>query len=112
MQVFRKHQKGILIGIVLFIGVPMLFFGLPGFGGGGGNQYGGDQPVAVVGGIPVMASDYLGYLDIAAERVSVNMPACTSVSVDSDAVALGATASSCDASDALSLVSTVKSSGS
>ncbi len=68
MQVFRRHQKGILIAIVLFIGIPMLFFGLPGLGGGGG-QY-SDEAVAVVGGIPVMASDFLGYLDIAAQRQS------------------------------------------
>ncbi len=70
MQIFRKHSKGILWALVIFIGAPMLFFGLPTCRT---PRNGGPDPiVASVGDVPVPASQYRRLLDLAARRAARN----------------------------------------
>src|SRR5690606_23362231 len=67
VQIFRKHKRGLLIIMFLLIGVPMLFFGVPAFQGGGQNVP-GMAVVASVGGVPVMESDFMGRLNQIAQQ--------------------------------------------
>jgi hypothetical protein len=66
VNIFRKHQKAMLVFMFVGIGIPMLFFGLPSFTGGGNPNY--DVELASVGGVPIMASDFRRALSATARR--------------------------------------------
>lgn len=68
MQIFRKHRKSILWALVIFIGAPMLFFGVPTCRNQ--KQTGPDPIVASVGNVPVPASQYRELLNLAARRAT------------------------------------------
>ena len=85
MHIFRKHQKWILFGIILFIGIPMMFFGLNLSGMGSGS--GADEVLATVGGIPIYASRYRQNLDLAASRLSQGGVRPTYVELDTQGIA-------------------------
>jgi parvulin-like peptidyl-prolyl isomerase len=69
-DLFRKHKRAILIFIIVVIGIPfVLFFGMPG-GGGSQAPVFQDAPLANIGGVPIMASEYRRNIDMALQRQS------------------------------------------
>lgn len=66
MNIFRKHRRALLVFMFFGIGIPMLFFGVPGIGMGPSPQ--GDMELARVGNVPIMASELHRNLTLAARR--------------------------------------------
>ncbi len=68
-DLMRKHKRAILVFMLLFMIVPFVFFfGLPSSGYfGKKNQYGEKAVIAKVGGVPLYAQEFRGYLDRVAE---------------------------------------------
>ncbi len=57
----QRHKKWVLWFILVFVGVPLTFFGVAGFGGGGDANLGGalNAPAAMVGTMPITAEQFL-----------------------------------------------------
>lgn len=62
-DLLRKHKRAILVFIIVVIAVPfVLFFGMPGKGHPNQTEF-KDAPIADVGGVPIMASEFRRRLD-------------------------------------------------
>ena len=68
-NLMRRHKKWFLLFLILFIGIPMLFFGIPSFFGQSSSPH-QDQVLATVGGMPIFASEFRRTLDQEAQRRS------------------------------------------
>lgn len=66
MHIFRSHQRAVLVFMFVAIGVPMLFFGVP--WDGLSPHPNGEYELARVAGVPVMASEFVQNLNLAARR--------------------------------------------
>ncbi len=71
-NLMRRHKKWFLLFLILFIGIPMLFFGIPSFFGQSSSPQ-QDQVLATVGGMPIYASEFRRTLDEEAQRRSQQM---------------------------------------
>ena len=68
MHFFRNHKRGLLVFMFVAIGIPMVFFGIP-WSGMSANP-GGDVELGRVGGVPIMASELYGNLELARRRMA------------------------------------------
>lgn len=71
-RMMRKYRNYILGFILMFIGFPMLFFGVPGFLGS--QSQNADQVIATVGGEEIFESAFRRNLGFAASRYSQDQP--------------------------------------
>lgn len=83
-NLIRKHRTLFGALIVLIIGVPMLFFGLPDVGLGGGDPQ--DPTVIEVGGVPVTASQFRRNLDAVAQSRAMGGERPTYAELDEEGV--------------------------
>jgi parvulin-like peptidyl-prolyl isomerase len=66
-DMMRKHRRALLVVIILLIGVPMLFFGIPAFWEEPDRSMQGAE-IGQVGGVPLEAEAYIKNLQMAASQ--------------------------------------------
>ncbi len=82
-----KYRRPIMILLVLFAGGPLIFFGVGGFGSGGGNQFGQNnmpQAVGQVGEIPLATSDFLSRYNSVYQRRATDTTEPTAMELVAD----------------------------